>query len=122
MENELVAQSYKDVRVVSFQNAGVLDSSNIETMGRSLLDLVTKEDHRKIILDFSAVRFMSSQALGVLVQMKKAMDQVKGRVVIVGIRADLYKVFRITNLHKLFTFHDELDKGLEEFGVYIPKG
>jgi len=122
VENELLLQSYKDVTVVSFQNTGVLDSSNIEGMGRSLMDLVTKQDQRKVVLDFSAVKFMSSQALGVLVQLKKAMDQVKGRVVIVGIRADLYKVFKITNLHKLFTFHDELDKGLGEFGVYIPKG
>jgi anti-anti-sigma factor len=83
---------------------------------------VEKQDHRKLVLDFVAVRFMSSQALGVLLQLKRAVDVVHGRIVIAGIRPDLHKVFKITNLNKLFTFVDEMDKGLAEFGVHIPKG
>ncbi len=121
MANELLVQHYKDVTVVSFQNVAVLDSANIEALGRNLLDLVEKQDHRKVVLEFSAVKFMSSQALGVLLQLKKAMDPVKGTVVIAGIRPELHKVFKITNLHKLFTFHDDLDKALGQFNVFIPK-
>lgn len=121
MPNDLLVQRYKDVMVVSFQNVSVLDSANIETLGRNLLELVEKQDNRKVVLEFSAVRFMSSQALGVLLQLKKAMDPVKGKVVIAGIRPELHKVFKITNLHKLFTFHDDLDKALAEFDVFIPK-
>ena len=79
-----------------------------------------KQDLRKIILEFTAVKFMSSQALGVLLKLKKAMDPVHGKIVIVGIRPELHKVFKITNLHKMFTFHDELDKALQEFNVWIP--
>ena len=121
MENELVIQQYKDVTVVNFQNVSVLDSANIEALGRNLLELVEKQDNRKLVLEFSAVRFMSSQALGVLLQLKKAMDPLKGKIVIVGIKPELHKVFKITNLHKMFTFHPELDKALGEFGIFIPK-
>ncbi len=121
MENELLVQPYRDVTVVSFQNLSVLDSANIEALGRNLLELVEKHDTRKLVLEFTAVRFMSSQALGVLLQLKKAMDPLKGKIVIAGIRPELYKVFKITNLHKLFTFHDDLDKALAEFNVFIPK-
>ncbi len=121
MENELLITPYKDVTVVSFQNVSVLDSANIEALGRNLLDLVVKQDNRKLILEFTAVKFMSSQALGVLLQLKKAMDPVHGKVVIVGIRPELHKVFKITNLHKMFTFHDGLDKALAEFSVFVPK-
>ena len=121
MENELLIQAYKDVTVVSFQNISVLDSANIEALGRNLLDLIVKQDNRKLVLEFTAVKFMSSQALGVLLQLKKAMDPVKGKIVIVGIRPELHKVFKITNLHKLFTFHDNLDRALGDFGVFIPK-
>lgn len=122
MENELLVQRYKDVTVVNFQNARVLDSENIELMGRSLMDLVSRQDNRKLVLDFGSVKFMSSQALGVLVQLKRSMDAVRGTVVIAGLRPDLYKVFKITNLHKLFKFHDDLDRALGEFDVFIPKG
>ena len=121
VNNELLITPYKDVTVVSFQNISVLDSANIEALGRSLLDLVEKQDTRKLVLEFSAVRFMSSQALGVLLQLKRAMDPVKGKIIIAGIRPELHKVFKITNLHKMFTFHDDLDKALQEFNVFMPR-
>ena len=121
MANELLVQRYKDVTVINFQNVSVLDSANIESLGRNLMDLVEKQDHRKVVLEFSAVRFMSSQALGVLLQLKKAMDPVKGVIVIAGIRPELHKVFKITNLHKLFIFKDDLDRALAEFDVFVPK-
>ncbi len=121
MDNQLLIQTYRDVTVISFQNVAVLDSANIEALGRNLLDLIEKQDNRKVILEFTAVKFMSSQALGVLLQLKRAMEPVKGEIVIVGIRPELYKVFKITNLHKLFKFHDDLDKALQEFNVFIPK-
>jgi anti-anti-sigma factor len=121
MDPDFIVQKYKDVTVVDFQNVSVLDSNNIEAMGRNLLALVEKQDIRKIILDYSNVRFMSSQALGVLLQLKKAIDQVKGRIIIAGIRPELHKVFKITNLHKLFTFSDNLDAALGEFGIFIPR-
>ena len=121
MDNQLLITPYKDVTVVSFQNISVLDSANIEALGRNLLDLIEKQDTRKLVLEFTAVRFMSSQALGVLLQLKKAMDPVNGKIVIVGIRPELHKVFKITNLHKMFIFHGDLDKALGEFNVFIPK-
>ena len=121
MASDLMIQQYQDVTVVNFQNAAVLDSNSIESLGRSLMALVEQQDKRKLVLDFSAVKFMSSQALGVLIQLKRAVDAVKGRVVIAGIRPELHKVFKLTNLHKLFTFHNELDKALGEFNIVIPK-
>ena len=121
MENELLITPYKDVTVVSFQNISVLDSANIEALGRSLMELVEKQDTRKLVLEFTSVRFMSSQALGVLLQLKKSMDPVHGKIVIAGIRPDLYKVFKITNLHKMFTFHADLDQALQEFNIYMPR-
>jgi anti-anti-sigma factor len=121
VNNELLVQRYKDVTVVSFQNVLVLDSANIEELGRNLLELIEKQDTRKLVLEFTAVKFMSSQALGVLLQLKRAMEPVKGEVVIVGIRPELYKVFKITNLHKMFKFHEELDKALADFNIFIPK-
>ncbi len=121
MDNQLLITPYQDVTVVSFQNISVLDSANIEALGRNLLELIEKQDTRKLVLEFTAVRFMSSQALGVLLQLKKAMDPVKGKIVIVGIRPELHKVFKITNLHKMFIFHNDLDKALAEFNVFIPK-
>jgi len=121
VDNQLLITPYKDVTVVSFQNVSVLDSANIEALGRNLLDLIEKQDTRKLILEFTAVKFMSSQALGVLLQLKRAIDPLNGKIVIAGIRPELHKVFKITNLHKMFVFHNDLDKALAEFNVFMPK-
>lgn len=122
VENDLIISQFKDITVINFQNVSVLDSANIEALGRTLLELVQKQDHRRLILDFGAVKFMSSQALGVLLQLKKAIDAVHGTIIIAGIRPDLHKVFKITNLHKMFTFANDTDEALGEFGIYLPKG
>ena len=116
MNNELVIQQIKQVTVISFQNISVMDSANIESLGHSLLELVEQQDHRQLVLDFTPVRFMSSQALGILLQLKKALDEVKGRMIIVGMQPDLQKVFKITNLQKLFVFKNETDIALADFG------
>ena len=63
-DTQIMTVSYRDVTAISFQNISVLDSANIEEMGRNLMEIVEKEDQRKLVLDFSEVRFMSSQALG----------------------------------------------------------
>ena len=118
---EVMVQRYKDVAVVDLGGSSVLDASVIDALGRSLIELVEKEDNRKLVLDFASVRFMSSQALGVLLQLKRAMDPLKGRIIISGIKPELHRVFKITNLHKLFTFTDQLDEALAHFNVYIPK-
>lgn len=118
---DYIIQRYKDVTVVDFQNASVLDATVIDAMGHNLSDMIAREDHRKVVLDFSNVRFMSSQALGVMLKIKRVIDQVKGTIVIVGIRPDLHRVFQITNLHKLFLFADELDGALAKFGIEMPR-
>jgi len=60
VDNQLLITPYKDVTVVSFQNISVLDSANIEALGRSLMELVEKQDTRKLVLEFTAVRLCST--------------------------------------------------------------
>lgn len=113
----LLIHPFRDVTVVNFQDASILDAAVVEAIGQSLYDLVDNKNRKKIVLDFAKVQFLSSSALGILITLRKKAATIKGEVVICGLRKELMKVFEITNLTKLFTFAPNEEKALAHFGI-----
>ncbi|UCG32631.1 MAG: STAS domain-containing protein [Phycisphaerales bacterium] len=117
-EVPLDIQTFKDTTVVNFGATTILDTQLIERMSKELYKLVDDFGRRKLILDFAEVKFLSSSALGMLLNLRKKATAVKGQVVICGMRTDLQKVFKITRIDKLFDFYDSEEKALNAFGIY----
>ena len=115
---ELVVQKIKDVTVVNFQDSSMLEAHRIEQIAQQLYHLVDDENRRKMVLDFTGVKFLSSTALGVLINLQKKAAGAKGEVVICGLRDELGKIFKITNLNKLFKFHPDEESALQYLGVF----
>lgn len=106
-EPQLRVDESAGVTRVGFPAGAMLDSVTIQKIGRQLYDVVEKSG-RRVVLDFEGVRFMSSQALGVLLTMRQKADKAGTVVVLAGIRDKLYRVFQITNLHTMFKFFDDV--------------
>ena len=117
-EAQIVVQNIGGVVVASFSGASILDAQTIEAVGNQLYELVDDQAQRKILLDFSHVRFLSSSLLGVLISLQKKSQTIKGEVTICSLRDDLRKPFKITHLDKLFKFYDNEEDALKSFGVY----
>jgi len=115
----LLIQPIRDVTVVNFQDASILDTAVVDEIGRALYELVDGQARRKLILDFSNVKFLSSSALGVLITLKKKSSAIKGDVVLCSMRPELKKVFEITNLNKMFKFWENENKALGHFGISV---
>lgn len=113
----IVITPMQDITVVSFQAASILDAPVIQAIGSELYVLVDQKAMRKIILDFSMVKFLSSQMLGVLVSLHKKSAAIKGRVVLCGLRPEILKVFAIMNLNKVLTIVDNEAKACEVLGM-----
>ncbi len=113
----LLVETIRGVTVVNFGDVSVLDSVHIDRIGQELYELVDRFDRRQLVLDFSGVRLLGSQALGVLLTLRKKLQAAKGRLVICGLRPDLRKVFSITKLEKLFKFEPDEEHALNVFGV-----
>ncbi|MHC4717143.1 MAG: STAS domain-containing protein [Planctomycetota bacterium] len=116
---EMVVQTIGDVTVVDLTSSSILDGLTIQSVGEKLFELVDEQARRKIILDFSEVRLLSSMMLGVLVRLQRRVEGIKGRLVLCGLRPDLMRVFKITQLHKLFEFYRNENEALNSFDVYI---
>lgn len=104
-----------DVTIARFNDKKILDETNIQIIGNQLFSLVDEEARGKIILNFINVEYLSSAALGKLITMDKKVKAAKGKLRLCSIRPDIYEVFAITKLNKLFSIHDDQEKALEGF-------
>ena len=115
--SKLRIRSVEDVTVVRFQESSILDTELIHDIAHELDQLIETKNNKKLLLDFTEVTFFSSSALGILVTLSKKMAAIEGELIICALAAELRKVFKITNLDKLFTFADDEDQALQMLGV-----
>ncbi len=104
-----------DVTIAKFIDKKILDETNIQIMGNQLFGLVDEDGRKKIILDFANVEYLSSAALGKLITMDKKVKAAKGKLRLCNIRTEIYEVFAITRLNKLFNIFDDQEKALDGF-------
>lgn len=102
-----------DVTVAKFVDKKILDETNIQIIGNQLFGLVDEDGRKKIILDFSNVEYLSSAALGKLITMDKKVKAAKGVLRLCSVRPEIYEVFAITKLNKLFKMFDDQEQALE---------
>ena len=117
--SSLLIQSYAGVTVASFTESSMLDSRAIEAVGKELFHLPDKLHKQKLIVDLSEVKFLASQAIGVLLDLHRRVQAIKGTLLLCGVREDIMKVFKITNLHKLLKFFPDESAALKSFGVSL---
>ncbi|MEX2171379.1 MAG: STAS domain-containing protein [Pirellulales bacterium] len=95
------------VTVVTFADSKIIDEEEIQELGQELYDLVDREDRKKIVLNFAHVEFLSSAALGKLISFEKKVSQHGAELILTNIRPEIYEVFAITKLTKLFKIKDD---------------
>ena len=104
-----------NVTIARFTDKKILDETNIQIIGNQLFGLVDEDDRKSIILDFSSVEYLSSAALGKLITLDKKVKAAKGKLRLCCIRPEIYEVFAITKLNKLFQIDEDQEKSLEAF-------
>ena len=100
--------------VVSFVDERIVEESLIEAIGQQLLNLVEKQGHTNLVLDFSKVKFLASAMLAKLFTLRRRVDQAKGKIHLCGIDRDLRVVFKFAPKGAFEIFDDEQD-ALEAF-------
>jgi len=103
------------VTIAKFVDKKILDESNIQLIGNQLFALIDEDGRKKIILDFSIVEYLSSAALGKLIIMDKKAKAAKTKLRLCCIRPDIYEVFEITKLNKIFEIKGTQEEALEGF-------
>jgi anti-sigma B factor antagonist len=103
------------VTVVSYVDTKIVTEENIHDVGDQLYSLVEDEGHKQILLNFGNVQYLSSAALGKLINLKKKVSAVKGKLKLCCIHPDLLEVFRITRLDQVFEIYSEEQQALDKY-------
>jgi len=104
-----------DVTVVRFRDRKIIDDINIQELGQELFRLIETDNRRKLLLNFSSVDFLSSAALGKLITLDKKVKAHSGVMKLSNIRPEIYEVFAITKLNRLFDIQDDEADALAAF-------
>jgi len=108
-------ETIDNVTVVSFVESKIVSDESIQEVGEQLYSLVESEGHRQLLLNFGNVQYMSSAALGKLINLKKKVGTAGGKLKLCCIHPELKVVFKITRLDQVFEIFDEEQAALDSF-------
>ena len=102
--HEVKITTQKDIAVVAFRTSSISDLEKIAAASKQIDEFISKNQPARMVFDFGGVKFFCSRVLGLLLEIRAKLEAYGGEVVISAINPQLYRVFRITNLDKIFRF------------------
>ena len=99
--------------IVAFKSASISDVDGITNASSLIKEFIEKNEPKRLVFDFEGVKFFSSQVLGLLLDIRSKMSKHNGEVVISAINPQLHRVFKITNLDKVFKFFPDKESVLK---------
>jgi len=98
--------------IAVFKSTCVGDVQEIAKASTQIKAYIEENQPDKMIFDFSGVKFFSSQVLGLLLEARAGLRARGGKVVVCTLVGRLHRVFRITNLDRIFTFYPDRQSAL----------
>lgn len=95
----------------------MLDALNVTEFGNEVVNYLNEHPSTRLMLNFENVDYLSSAALTELLRINEAAVSGGGSVRLCGLSPDIYKVFKITNLDKLFAVEESesVDHAIRRF-------
>jgi anti-sigma B factor antagonist len=104
-----------DVTQVEFIDRNILDEANIQLIGEELTGLIDAGPKPKLLISFANVDHLSSAALGTLITVNNRIRNAGGQLRLADIDPQIYEVFVITKLNKLFDIRENSAEALKSF-------
>jgi anti-sigma B factor antagonist len=99
-----------ELTVVEFNVRKLLEENEITEMGRQLTSYIESQLKPKIIISFAGVDHLSSSALGTLITVNYKVRERDGQLRLCSINPQIYEVFLITKLNKLFRIFPTMEE------------
>jgi len=101
------------VAIVAFKAASISNVETVKVVWERIKGFIEDNHPNSLIFDFGTVKFFSSQVLGMLLDIRVKLEKYNGEVVISAINPQLYRVFRVTNLDKIFRFFPDKESAIK---------
>jgi len=111
----IVERLADDITSVQFVDRNILEEPTIQKIGEELSSMIDEATTPKMLLTFTSVEHLASAALGMLITVNNQVHQKGGQLRLSDIDPQIYEVFVITKLNKLFQIFDDADSALKSF-------
>jgi anti-sigma B factor antagonist len=99
--------------IASFKSACISDVAEITSASAQVRQYIETNRPQKMVFDFDGVKFFSSQVLGLLLEARARLESQRGQVVVSSLSPQLERVFKITNLDKIFCLYPDRAAALQ---------
>jgi len=113
--SRLVVTEEGGITRIGFVDRNILEEAFIQRIGDEISAIVDEQPNPKLLLNFENVEHLSSAALGTLITINQKVRQKGGQLRLCNIDKQIYEVFVITKLNKLFQIHDSVDQAVKSF-------
>ena len=114
-ESRLQVEAEGEITRIRFMDRNILEEANIQQIGDEIAGIVDASPNPKLLIDFTAVEHLSSAALGTLITINNKVRQKGGQLRLSNIDPQIYEVFVITKLNKLFQIYDDAEQAVGSF-------
>ncbi len=116
-----MADTYQHLRVndvtkavvIEFAQRKILEELSIVEVGQELARLAGAFVGRILIISFGSVDHLSSGTLGQLIKLREQVASRNGHLILADIRPQIYEVFKITKLNRLFDISNTTAEALD---------
>ena len=108
-------QDQDGVKRIEFVERNILDEANIQQIGEEIGRVVDAQETPKVLISFTNVDHLSSAALGTLITINNKIRGKDGQLRLAEIDPQIYEVFVITKLNKLFQIFDTSEQAMASF-------
>ena len=100
------------------------DLDHMKKFGDQVVGIVKKHPGLNLLLSFEKVEFLSSAALSELIRINDSLTELKGHFSLCGLSPEMYKVFEITKLDKLFGLNrdENVAASIQRFKLAVSDG
>lgn len=113
--SRLRVQENNGIVTIGFIDRNILDEANIQKIGDEISRIVEEQPTPRLLINFENVDHLSSAALGTLITINNKVRNKEGQLRLAGIDPQIYEIFKITNLVKLFKVHDTPEDAMKSF-------
>ena len=114
-QSRLRVSDHEGVTRIEFVDRNILDEANIQQIGDEIAEIVASREEPRVLISFDNVDHLSSAALGTLITINNKIRSKAGQLRLANIDPQIYEVFVITKLNKLFQIHESTEQALASF-------
>ena len=103
------------VLVITLDDVAALNEGQAASVRQQLYTTLASRESPRVALDLSAIDYISSTGIALLIGSKRRVDAANGRLVLFGLRPEVFDLFAIMKLASLFEIAADESHALQLF-------